>query len=80
MTLFAIAKALNQLVGTNYYASKLQNGDVLVEVHTREQSAKIMELAKIDDTNVTTSTHCSQNLFKGVVSESELFHCPDAEI
>lgn len=77
---FAIAKALNQLVGTNYNARKLQNGDVLVEVHTREQSAKIVQLAKIDNTNVTVTTHRSLNLSKGVISESELFHCSDAEI
>lgn len=77
---FAIAKALSQLVGKNYNARKLQNGDVLVEVHTREQSAKIMELAKIEDTNVTVTTHRSLNFSKGVVSESELFHCSDAEI
>ncbi|XP_077532424.1 uncharacterized protein LOC144144794 [Haemaphysalis longicornis] len=76
----SIAKALNQLVGTNYNARKLQNVDVLVEVHTREQSAKIVQLAKIDNTNVTLTTHRSLNLSKGVISESELFHCSDAEI
>ncbi|KAH9360125.1 hypothetical protein HPB48_020340 [Haemaphysalis longicornis] len=70
---FGIAKALNQLVRTNYNARKPQNGDVLVEVHTREQSAKIVELAKIDNTNVTVTTHRSLNFSKGMVSESELF-------
>ncbi|KAH9363741.1 hypothetical protein HPB48_006761 [Haemaphysalis longicornis] len=77
---FATAKALNQLVATTFNARKLQNGDVLVEVHTREQSAKIMELAKIDNTNVAVTTHRSLNFSKGVVSESALFHCTDAEI
>ncbi|KAH9371324.1 hypothetical protein HPB48_000184 [Haemaphysalis longicornis] len=77
---FEIAKALNQLVGTNYNARKLQNGDLLVEVHTREQSAKIVELAKTDNKYVTVTTHRSLNFSKGVVSESELFHCSDVEI
>ncbi|KAH9369116.1 hypothetical protein HPB48_012781 [Haemaphysalis longicornis] len=77
---FAIAKVLNQLVEPNYSARKLQNGDVLVELYTRKQSAKIMELAKLEDTNVTVTTHRSLNFFKGVVSKSEIFHCSDAEI
>ncbi|KAH9372565.1 hypothetical protein HPB48_017852 [Haemaphysalis longicornis] len=64
---FAIAKALNQLVGKDYNARKLRNGDVLVEVHTREQSAKIKEVAKIEDMNVTVTTHNSLNFSKRVV-------------
>lgn len=53
---FAIAKALSQLVGKDYSAKELPNGDVLAEVDNKEQSTKIMQLAQVEETNVTVTT------------------------
>ncbi|CAN7978595.1 unnamed protein product [Ixodes persulcatus] len=46
---FLVAKTLEMVVGTNFKAKKLFSGDLLVEVHTAEQSTALLALNKIQD-------------------------------
>ncbi|XP_064468686.1 uncharacterized protein LOC135382949 [Ornithodoros turicata] len=73
MSPFAVAKALESVVGKNYSAKKLSSGDIQVQVENRKQSSALYSLTHIGETAVTVSSHRTLNIVRGVISESELY-------
>ncbi|XP_064482546.1 uncharacterized protein LOC135395237 [Ornithodoros turicata] len=80
MSPFAVAKALESVVGKNYSAKKLSSGDIQVQVENRKQSSALYSLTHIGETAVTVSSHRTLNIVRGVISESELLECSDSEL
>lgn len=50
MSPFPIGKAIQECIGSNYNAKKMNSGDLLIEVETKEQSNKMKQLERIDNT------------------------------
>ncbi|XP_064462669.1 uncharacterized protein LOC135373383 [Ornithodoros turicata] len=80
MSPFAVAKALESVVGKNYSAKKLSSGDIQVQVENRKQSNALYSHTHIEETAVTVSSHRCLNIVRGVISESELLECSDYEL
>ncbi|XP_064469617.1 uncharacterized protein LOC135384338 [Ornithodoros turicata] len=80
MSPFAVAKALESVVGKNYSAKKLRSGDIQVQVDNRKQSSALHSLTHIGETAVTVNSHRTLNIVRGVISESELLEWSDSEL
>ncbi|XP_037572324.1 uncharacterized protein LOC119454478 [Dermacentor silvarum] len=80
MSPFPIGKAIQECIGSNYNAKKMNSGDLLIEVETKEQSNKIKQLEKIGQHQVSVTAHRSLNNTRGVISDRELLKCCDEEI
>ncbi|CAN7949656.1 unnamed protein product [Ixodes pacificus] len=77
---FLVAKTLETVVGKNFKTKKLFSGDLLVEVHTAEQSTALLALNEIQDYAISVTIHRSLNSTQGVISEDDLLGSPNEEI
>lgn len=79
-SIFAIQKLLLCSVGNVKSAKKLRNGSVLVEVASRAQYLKAMQLTMWVDTPIKVSAHRSLNSSRGVIRCREFRDCDDNEV
>ncbi|GBM44453.1 hypothetical protein AVEN_190764-1 [Araneus ventricosus] len=77
---FLVEKAIITTVGEVKSTKKLRSGDLLVEVHSREQSQQIVKLKHFSTIPITVSPYASLNSSKGVITCGELLNVETEEI
>ena len=78
--IFAIQKFVQCGVGDVKSAKKLRNGTVLIEVSTKEQAQKALNMTTWFDTPITVTAHRSLNTSRGVIRCRDLRDCDDADV
>ena len=79
-SIFAIQKFLQCGVGDVKTAKKLQNGNVLVEVTTKKESDRALQMTNWFDTPISVTPHRSLNTSRGVIRCREFRDCDDGEV
>lgn len=77
---FLVAKCLGNTIGPGYKATKMTNGDLLLELKDKDQFKKMNDLKCIGDVAVTVSAHRTMNTSRGVISEDDFLHLSDEEL
>jgi hypothetical protein len=77
---FAIQKFIQCAVGDVKSAKKLRNGNVLIEVLTKEQAKKALAMHTWFDTEITVTPHRTLNTSRGVIRCRELRDCSDDDV
>ena len=79
-SIFAIQKFLQCGIGDVKTAKKLQNGNVLVEVTTKKESDRALQMTNWFDTPISVTPHRSLNTSRGVIRCREFRDCEDGEV
>ena len=79
-SIFAVQKFIQCGVGEVKEAKKLRNGTVLLEVKTKQQATKALDMTVWFDTEITVTPHRSLNTCRGVIRCRDLRECDDAEV
>ncbi|GBL93015.1 hypothetical protein AVEN_54649-2 [Araneus ventricosus] len=77
---FIIHKAFLSIGGNSKPIKKLRSGDLLIDTTSALQSKYFLTATKFVDTPVSVVPHSVLNNCRGVISESDLLPCTDAEI
>lgn len=77
---FLVAKCLKETIGPGYKATKLANGDLLLELRDRKQHEKLQNLVSFGDFPVTVTPHRTMNTSRGVVSDDDLKELTEKEL
>lgn len=80
LSVFLIAKCIENIVGKDYNAKKMPSGDLLVEVMRKNQSENLLKQEKIANLTVTVTPHRTLNTVQGVISDKELLHETDDDL
>ncbi|GBN82280.1 hypothetical protein AVEN_167683-1 [Araneus ventricosus] len=80
VSLFLVEKAITANLGMTKSTRKFRSGDLLIEIETRKQAQKIIQLKYLDTIPVTVSVHATLNPSKGVISCGKLLHVPMEEV
>ena len=70
---------LSYAIGEVKSAKKLRNGTVLIEVHSKQQADKALQMKTWIDKEVTVSAHRSLNTSRGIIRCRKFRDCDDAE-
>ncbi|GBM42065.1 hypothetical protein AVEN_201085-1, partial [Araneus ventricosus] len=77
---FLTEKAIATNIGSTKFTRNLRSKDLLIEIATRKQAQKIIQLKSLDTIPVTVRAHATLNFSKGVISCAELLHVPMEEV
>ena len=80
LSIFGIQKLLSCAIGEVKNAKKPRNGTVLIEVHSKQQADKALQMKTWIDKEVTVSVHRSLNTSRGIIRCREFRDCDDAEV
>jgi hypothetical protein len=79
-SIFAIQKLLKFAVGDVKSAKKLRYGAVLIEVTSKTQADKALNMTTLIDVHVKASPHRCIDMSKGIIHCRDLCDCSDEEI
>lgn len=77
---FLVAKCLGSAIGPGYKATKMSNGDLLLELKDKPQYEKLNDLECIGDVAITVSAHRTMNTSRGVISEEDFMDLTNEEL
>lgn len=77
---FLVSKTLSDTIGAGYKASRMANGDLLLELRDQMQHQKLSNLKSFGDVPVTVTPHRTMNTSRGVVSDDDLMGLTEAEL
>jgi len=80
LSIFGIQKLLSCAIGDVKRAKKLRSGTVLIEVQSKKQADKALQMKTWIDKEVTVSAHRSLNTSRGIIRCREFRDCDDAEV
>ena len=77
---FLVSKCLTETIGSDYKATKMASGDLLVELKDKSQLLKLTNLVAFGDKPITVTAHRTMNTVKGVVSDDDLMDLTDSDL
>lgn len=77
---FLVSKTLSDTIGVGYKASRMANGDLLLELRDEIQHQKLSNLTSFGDVPVTVTPHRTMNTSRGVVSDDDLMGLTETEL
>ena len=80
LNIFQVGKGLRKIGVVSPGWSRLGSGDLLVEVRTSHESAKLLNAEYLNDLPIDVEAHVSLNRSRGVVKSKELEGCSEQDL